>query len=344
MKLKIIGSESMGVRGLSCFIEVGNHSVLIDPGVALGFTRSSLHPHPIQAAFSELSKVLLTFYWLKATDIVVTHLHGDHVPLHNANPFQFSLSIVRNLNNQAVLWIKSIDNSVVYEELRFEKLCECFHGRVVGVNEGSTSSDGLIEFSGPYSHGLSRRTRVMAVKVGYNSSTVVHLSDTQLLVDEVLKKVRSWRPKVVITDGPPLYRLDGTLRARVAEKALVNAVKLASYADYVIIDHHVCRSLEGVRWLDSLRARIGDRVMCAADYMGRPRLLLEAWRRVMYEVIPVRNDWFVLSKYRGFGEALSRYGRLIAELMKEVPKEVSLSELEVRKVLSSVVSSSWQDP
>ena len=340
MKLKIIGSESMGVRGLSCFIEVGNHSVLIDPGVALGFTRSALHPHPIQAAFSELSKVLLTFYWLKATDIVVTHLHGDHIPLHDANPFQFSLSIVRKLNNQALLWIKSIDNSVAYEKIRFEKLCECFHDRVVNVNEGSTSSDELIEFSGPYPHGLSKRARVMAVKIGYGSSSVVHLSDTQLLIDEVIKKVRSWRPKIVITDGPPLYRLHGALRARVAEKALVNAAKLASYADYVIIDHHVCRSLDGVRWLDSLRARIGDRVMCAADYMGRPRLLLEAWRRVMYEVIPVRNDWFILSNYRGFGEALNTYGMLITELMKQVPKEVTLSELEVRRVLRGTVSSS----
>ena len=340
MRLRIIGSESMGVRGLSCFIEVGNHSVLIDPGVALGFTRCALHPHPIQAAFSELSKVLLTFYWLKATDIVVTHLHGDHIPLHNANPFQFSLSIVGELNNQALLWIKSIDNSIAYEKIRFEKLCECFRGRVVCVNEGSTSSDELIEFSGPYPHGLSRRTRVMAVKVGYSSSSVVHLSDTQLLIDEVIKKVRLWRPKVVITDGPPLYRLHGALRARVAEKALVNVAKLASYADYVIIDHHVCRSVDGVRWLDFLRARIGGRVMCAADYMGRPRLLLEAWRRILYEVMPVRNDWFIASNYRGFGESLSRYGGFIMKLMKAVPKEVTLSETEVRRVLRSVVSSS----
>ena len=102
----------------------------------------------------------------------------------------------------------------------------------------------------------------------------------------------------------------------------------------------MCRSVDGVRWLDSLRARIGDRVMCAADYMGRPRLLLEAWRRVMYEVKPVRNDWFILSNYRGFGEALNTYGMLITELMKQVPKEVTLSELEVRRVLRGTVSSS----
>jgi len=339
MRLRIIGSESMGVRSLSCFIEVCGHAVLIDPGVALGFTRCALHPHPLQAAFSELSKVLLTSYWLKATDIVVTHLHGDHIPLYNANPFQFPLSIVRNLNSRAVLWIKNIDSVTTYERARFEELCKCFHGRVIHVNEGSTSSDELIEFSGPYPHGLSRRTRVMAVRVGHDSSCVVHLSDTQLLIDEVIRKACLWRPKVVITDGPPLYRLRGALRAKVAKKASINVFKLANHADYVIIDHHVCRSVEGMRWLDSLRACIGNRVMCAADYMGRPRLLLEAWRKILYEVIPIRNNWFIASNYRGFGEMLSRYGSSIMELVKVVPREVTLSEEEVRKILRSVVTS-----
>ena len=56
MNLYLIGSESLGVRGLSCFIELNKRSVLIDPGVALGFTRFGLHPHPLQAAFSEISK------------------------------------------------------------------------------------------------------------------------------------------------------------------------------------------------------------------------------------------------------------------------------------------------
>jgi len=44
--------------------------------------------------------------------------------------------------------------------------------------------------------------------------------------------------------------------------------------------------------------------MCVADYRGMPRIL--------YEVIPVRNDWF---------------------------KEVTLSEEEGRKILRDVVTS-----
>ncbi len=329
----MIGCESLGVRGLSCFIVVGNRSVLIDPGVSLGYVRYGLHPHPLQAAFSELTKALITSCWLRATDVIVTHLHGDHVPLYNANPFQFPLSLIGGLNNHAVLWVGSLSGVAAFERVRFERLRECFRGEVVRVNGCISSSDGFIEFSGPYRHGLSRKARVMAVKVGSESDSVAHLSDTQLLTDEVITKVRSWRPKVVITDGPPLYRLYGVLKEKVASKALINASKLADYADYVIIDHHVCRDLDGAKWVDTLRSYIGNRVMSAADFMGMPRLLLEAWRKVLYEELPTRNDWFITSNYRGLGEALRTYGELIVRLIKELPKETTLTEEEVRKYL-----------
>ena len=39
MKIDIIGAESLGVRGLCCFVTVGEQKILIDPGIALGFLR-----------------------------------------------------------------------------------------------------------------------------------------------------------------------------------------------------------------------------------------------------------------------------------------------------------------
>ena len=340
MILYLIGCESLGVRGLSCFIKLGSQSVLIDPGVALGYTRYGLHPHPLQAAFSEITKVLLTSFWHRATDIVVTHFHGDHVPLYNANPFQLSLNLVKKLNDHALLWMKDYGELTPFERTRFEKLSEYFKSRIVYVNDEYASNDGLIEFSGTYPHGLSRSTRVMVVKVGEPPHSIVHLSDTQLLADGVIDKVRSWSPRVVITDGPPLYRLSGAVRQSVARKAVSNALRLADYADYVIIDHHIARSIEGMRWLDRLRREVGNRIMCAADYMRRPRLLLEAWRRVLYNVIPVPRNWFIISEYSGFGKAISSYGDVIEELVKSIPREVTLDELEVKRILKDAVGDS----
>lgn len=46
-KVAILGTESLGVRGLSCTVQVGDRSVVIDPGVALGYRR---HGPPLYLA------------------------------------------------------------------------------------------------------------------------------------------------------------------------------------------------------------------------------------------------------------------------------------------------------
>jgi hypothetical protein len=48
------------------------------------------------------------------------------------------------------------------------------------------------------------------------------------------------------------------------------------------------RSLEGLGWLESLSSEVGKRVYCAADFMGRPKRLLETQPREFYATMPVR--------------------------------------------------------
>jgi len=48
MNIEIIGSESLGVRGLCCFVRTDSKRILFDPGIALGFHRYGLLPHPFQ--------------------------------------------------------------------------------------------------------------------------------------------------------------------------------------------------------------------------------------------------------------------------------------------------------
>jgi hypothetical protein len=54
MKIEIIGVESLGVRGLCCFVAVAEQKILIDPGIALGFFRRGQAPHPTQVAVDEV--------------------------------------------------------------------------------------------------------------------------------------------------------------------------------------------------------------------------------------------------------------------------------------------------
>jgi hypothetical protein len=61
--------------------------------------------------------------------------------------------------------------------------------------------------------------------------------------------------------------------------------------DTLILDHHLLRCEEGLSWLDRLSYQTGHRVICAADFMERPRRLLEARREQLYEEMPVPQGW-----------------------------------------------------
>jgi predicted metallo-beta-lactamase superfamily hydrolase len=90
--------------------------------------------------------------------------------------------------------------------------------------------------------------------------------------------------------GPPLY-LTNFMTMHRQQKAWKQAVRLAHGVDTLILDHHLLRCEEGLAWLDRLSSEVNRRVICAADFMGQPRLLLEARRIQMYKEMPVPEGW-----------------------------------------------------
>ena len=90
MKIKIIGAESLGVRCLCCVVETKDRKIVIDPGVALGYRRHGLSPHPVQVVVAERVKVAIEKALENATDVVISHYHGEHHPMVDANPYQLS--------------------------------------------------------------------------------------------------------------------------------------------------------------------------------------------------------------------------------------------------------------
>jgi len=45
--------------------------------------------------------------WSEATDIVISHFHGDHIPLADANPYQFNIRKMTGLNLDIRIWTKN---------------------------------------------------------------------------------------------------------------------------------------------------------------------------------------------------------------------------------------------
>ncbi len=151
--------------------------------------------------------------------------------------------------------------------------------------------DGPMTFSGAVPHGQAnnRFGQVMMTKIKDKGQVFVHASDIQLLDRKAILQILQWHPDIVLASGPPLYlpRLSNKRR----EIAWQNAVSLSRGVDTLILDHHIMRCEEGVVWLKRLSCETGKEVVCAADFMKRPRLLLEARRRQLYKDMPVPENW-----------------------------------------------------
>lgn len=92
LRIICLGAESLGARSAACLVESGSRRIFIDPGVALGPRRSGLPPHPREQEAARSIRSEICDAAARATDIVASHYHGDHVPLAHPDPSQIVIA------------------------------------------------------------------------------------------------------------------------------------------------------------------------------------------------------------------------------------------------------------
>jgi len=243
MHIDILGAESLGVRGLTCVVETQNRRIVIDPGLALGYQRDGLLPHPAQVAVGEQVRKRIVSALEDATDVVMSHFHGDHVPLPDANPYQLQTQRVAPLCRTTRLWAKGTEGLSPSMMRRRVLLGETL-GREIPNAEGQ--GNGVLGFSPPVPHGKLRSHlgTVMMTRIGGGNAVFVHASDIQLLDDRAVSLLLDWCPNIALVGGPPLYlsKLSSAQRA----VAWANAKRLAYHVDTLILDHHLLRCEGGL--------------------------------------------------------------------------------------------------
>lgn len=286
MKIEILGTESLGVRGLCCFVRTESQKILIDPGIALGYTRYKLLPHPLQVAVDERIQEKIVEAWSEATDIVISHFHGDHIPLVDANPYQLNIKKIAGLNTDARIWAKSSHLSPT-EKKRADSFSLALNKNLISAEE---KEQGGLSFSKPVPHGRANNNLETVIMTKVEEDCVfVHASDIQLLNNGAISQILSWEPDIVFASGPPLYLFK--LSKDQVRRAWYNAIKLSEKVDTLILDHHLMRGYAGVKWLKRLSSEAKKKIMCGADFMKKPRMLFEARRKRLYEEMPVAEGW-----------------------------------------------------
>ena len=211
-----------------------------------------------------------------------------HIPLVNANPYQLSARLVVSSFQKPRLWSKGIDDVSPSMAKRAYNLSKVL-GRKFPCSEGRMSKPLSFSRSMPHGEASGHLGGVMMTRVKETEQTFVHASDIQLLEITPIEQILAWKPDVVLVSGPPLYLRHISSRKR--KKARENSLILAKEVPVLILDHHLLRNEEGYRFLKDLSASVGHKVFCAADYMGRRRLPLEAWRQRLYRDMPVPEGW-----------------------------------------------------
>jgi predicted metallo-beta-lactamase superfamily hydrolase len=287
VQIEILGCESFGARSVACVVKTEERKVLIDPGVALACLRSGLYPHPVEiaAAFKIKEKILSAFK--EATDVVISHFHGDHMPMKAEDPYQLPFEALLSLTG-INFWCKGPEKISSLSAKRRQKLSD-FLGFSLPAAEGKKS--GSLEFSSPVPHGVKDKGfgNVMMTRICEADEVFVYGSDIQLLDREIVLIILSWKPTIVFASGPPLY-----LSHRIPEagkEAFENALLLARNVNTLILDHHLLRSFEGYRWLKELAGKVETKVLCGSEFMGKEPELLEAQRETLYEKMPVPSGW-----------------------------------------------------
>jgi predicted metallo-beta-lactamase superfamily hydrolase len=181
MQINILGCESFGARSLACVVKTGKKD-LIDPGVALARLRYGLLPHPaeVAAALRIRKKILEEFEG--ATDIVISHYHGDHMPMKAEDPYQLPVEALPPLKSIR-LWCKGPEKISGLSARRRGEFSR-FLGYSLPASEG-TSTDG-ISFSAPVPHG--REIKGLHGNddcISDGDEVFVHSSDIQLLTGKL---------------------------------------------------------------------------------------------------------------------------------------------------------------
>lgn len=296
--------ESLGVRSMATLVETDDLKLVIDPGSALG-PRFNLNPHEREYFALARSRETILDAARGAEVLTVSHYHFDHyVP--NFEDWLWiwsSQELAERLYRGKLILAKDISGDINYSQRKrgymFQKL-NLPLAEEIRVADGQTFNFGgtTLEFSKPVYHGSegSELGFVLMLAIRTRGCCLVHAPDVQgPMYEEPLKFILAKEPDLVLMGGPPIYLKGFKVENSELEVAQHSLAVLAKRVPLLIVDHHLLRSLEYPDYLRpvfSSAIQAGNRVLTAAEFLGRDPELLEARRKELHAKEPMERAWY----------------------------------------------------
>jgi hypothetical protein len=277
MKIVPLAAESLGVRSMATYVEVGRTGMLIDPGASLAPSRFNLPPAEEECEALRRALDRIAAYATRAGIVFVSHYHEEH--------FQ------RDPAFYAGRWVLAKDPRRMVGDVQARRASLLWRG--IGHAARVESADGrhhdgpdlTFSVSPPLAHGPEGTPLGHLVALTVNDRAegfrFVFASDVQGPLSAVATAylIRE-RPNLVYLSGPPSY-LETQLGSALIDRAIDNLQRLIDATGCrVIMDHYALR--DGAALERFARLWEGGRVLTAAGYHGLRDTPLEAKRHILW--------------------------------------------------------------
>ena len=289
MEVRILASESLGVRSYATFIDTGEVKIIIDPSMALGPRRYGLPPHKeeIETMFNRWQ--LLNQYLKISNIVIVTHYHYDHHTYRNASqlsskmiflkhPYEFN---TRKHRMRAELLIQKIRNNNSKANIHYAD------GKKIKIKKKT-----IIEFSPPLIHGKNKfQGYILSVYISTEKGSVLFSSDVMgILQDSHKEFFMKKKINIFLLDGFPTYLIGQYYKKEILEESIDNVLEVLckTMPEILVLDHHCTRELN---WRKSYARLFKEspskvKILTAAEFMNEPERLLEAERPKLFKLPP----------------------------------------------------------
>jgi predicted metallo-beta-lactamase superfamily hydrolase len=277
MKVIPLAAESLGVRSMATFVEVGHTGILLDPGATLAPARFGLPPAEVEWEALRRANDRISAYATRAQIVFVSHYHEDHF---RSDPTVYQGRLV--LAKDPRRMVQGL------QARRSQELWRALDGRAqVAAADVATRDEGAwsLEVSPPLPHGLEGTALgyVVALTIVDHAERerFVFASDVQGPLSPVAAAwVRRQRPTLLYLSGPPSY-VQHEVGGEAIEGGIANLLEIvAAGGCRVIMDHHALR--DG-RWRERFAPLWATgRVQTAAGWCGAEETPLEARRRELW--------------------------------------------------------------
>lgn len=280
MRVIPLAAESLGVRSMATYVEVGDTAILIDPGATLAPARYGLPPAEAEWDALRRANDRISAYASRANLVFVSHYHEDHF---RSDPSTYAgRTVIAKEPRRMVGGQQSRRGTALWTALEGVAKVE--------AADGWRRREASVELvvSPPLPHGVEGTPLgyVVALTVvdPAERERFVFASDVQGPLSAVaLGWLVQQRPTLLYVSGPPSY-IERELPTGAVERGIDHLLRVMDATGCrVIMDHHALRDPGSSTRFERLWST--GRVVTAAAHLGVAPAPLEARRRLLWSTV-----------------------------------------------------------